>query len=178
MATAYSIIKKHNGHITVQSKLGSGTIFHIYLPASKKPAVAVEETKAEGVAGEGRILVMDDEEIVQQFLHSGLTGIGYEVVLTKDGVEAIEKYTRAKESGQPFNAVIMDLTISGGMGGKEAIKKLLEIDPDARVIVSSGYSTDPIMANFEEYGFSAVIAKPYIIEQLDETLFRLLTTKK
>ncbi|MFC1862247.1 PAS domain S-box protein, partial [Chloroflexota bacterium] len=178
LATAYSIIKKHNGHITVQSKLGSGTIFHIYLPASKKPAVAVEETKAEGVAGEGRILVMDDEEIVQQFLHSGLTGIGYEVVLTKDGVEAIEKYTRANESGQPFNAVIMDLTIPGGMGGKEAIKKLLEIDPDARVIVSSGYSTDPIMANFEEYGFSAVIAKPYIIEQLGETLLRLLTTKK
>ncbi|MFC2021371.1 PAS domain S-box protein [Chloroflexota bacterium] len=175
LATSYSIIKNHDGYIKVDSTLGVGTTFEIYLPASKKLVVEVEETKAKGViAGEGRILVMDDEEIVQQFLHSGLTGIGYEVVLTKDGAEAIEQYVKAKESGQPFSAVIMDLTIPGGMGGKEAIKKLLEIDPDAMVIVSSGYSSDPIMSNFEEYGFSSVIAKPYIIEQLCETLSKLL----
>ncbi|MFC2072191.1 PAS domain S-box protein [Chloroflexota bacterium] len=179
LATSYSIIKNHDGYITADSTLGVGTTFEIFLPVSKKLVVEVEETNAKGViAGGGRILVMDDEEIVQQFLLSGLTGIGYEVVLTKDGVEAIESYVKAKESGQPFAAVIMDLTIPGGMGGKEAIKKLLEVDPDARVIVSSGYATDPIMANFEEYGFSGVITKPYIIEKLGETLFKLLTKKK
>ncbi|MFC2071611.1 ATP-binding protein, partial [Chloroflexota bacterium] len=179
LATSYSIIKNHGGHITVDSTPAVGTAFHIYLPASKEPVVVEKEGKSDGaITGEGRILVMDDEEIVQQFLHSGLTGIGYEVVLTKDGAEAIESYSKAKESGQPFDAVIMDLTIPGGMRGKEAIKKLLEIDLDAMVIVSSGYATDPIMSEYKKYGFSAVIAKPYVIEQLGETLYKLLSKKK
>ncbi|MFC2017144.1 ATP-binding protein [Chloroflexota bacterium] len=175
LATSYSIIKTHGGYITVDSTPTVGTTFQIYLPASKEPAPKKDE---EGIQvsfpGGGRILVMDDEEIVQQFLHEGLTGIGYEVVFTKDGTEAIERYTKAKESGQPFEAVIMDLTIPGGMGGKEAIKKLLEIDPDARVIVSSGYATDQIMANFEEYGFKGIVAKPYILEKLEEVLQSIL----
>jgi len=179
LATSYSIIKNHDGHITVESKLGAGTTVHVYLPASMETAPIREEGIEETIlVGKGRILVMDDEEIIQQFLHSGLTGIGYEVVLTKDGAEAIECYSKAKESGQPFDAVILDLTIPGGMGGKEAIKKLLEIDPDARVIVSSGYATDPVMADYRKYGFSAVITKPYVIEQLNETLYKLLSKKK
>ncbi|MFC1949716.1 PAS domain S-box protein [Chloroflexota bacterium] len=179
LATSYSIIQKHGGHIAIESKLGAGTTVHVYLPASMETAPIREEVIAEAVlVGKGRILIMDDEEIIQQFLHSGLTWIGYEVVLTKDGAEAIECYSKAKESGQPFDAVIMDLPIPGGMGGKEAIKKLLEIDPDATVIVSSGYATDPIMADYRKYGFSAVATKPYVIEQLNETLYKLLSNKK
>ncbi|MFC2003114.1 PAS domain S-box protein [Chloroflexota bacterium] len=179
LATTYSIIRKHEGHITVESTPTTGTTFHVYLPAIQKPLPEEKETIEETrVTGTGKVLVMDDEEIVRELLYQGLTGYGYEVEVTEDGAEAIERYSEAKELGKSFDAVIMDLTIPGGMGGKEAIKKLLEIDPDAKVIVSSGYSADPIMANFEEHGFSAAIAKPYIIEQLGETLFKLLTKKK
>ena len=117
---------------------------------------------------------MDDEEAIRLLLSRMLTGIGYEVAITKDGAEAIEQYVKAIESGQPFHAVIIDLTIPGGMGGKEAIKQLLEIDPDAKVIVSSGYSTDAVMADYKEYGFSAVVAKPYRVGELEKTLRGLL----
>ena len=103
---------------------------------------------------------------------------GYEVELTEDGAEAIEQYVKAQNSGKPFGAVIMDLTIPGGMGGKEAIKKLLEVDPDVKAIVSSGYSTDPIMADFKGYGFSAVATKPYSIAQIEKVLHNLLRNKK
>ena len=120
---------------------------------------------------------MDDDEIIQLLLSKILTDAGYEVEITKDGAEAIERYAKAKESGQPFDAVIMDLTIPGGMGGKEAIKKLLEIDPKVKAIVSSGYSTDPIMADYEKYGFSAVVAKPYGVADVEKTLQSLLKKK-
>lgn len=113
---------------------------------------------------------MDDEEIIRLFLSEILTGAGYKVELTIDGAEAIEHYVKAKEAGKPFDAVIMDLTIPGGMGGKEAIKKLLEIDPEVKAIVSSGYSTDPIMSDCKKFGFSAVVTKPYIASQIEETL--------
>jgi len=106
-----------------------------------------------------------------------LTGAGYEVEVTKDGAEAIEQYAKAKESGQPFDAVIMDLTIPGGMGGKEAIKKLLEIDPQAKAIVSSGYATDPIMSEYDKYGFKGVVTKPYSVAKIEKTLQSLLKKK-
>lgn len=118
----------------------------------------------------GKVLVMDDEEIIRKMLNNMLTMTGYQVELAADGGEAIEKYSRAAVDGAPFDAVIMDLTVPGGMGGKEAVKKLLEIDPQAAVIVSSGYATDPIMSEYRKYGFKAVIAKPYSIKQLQETL--------
>ncbi len=179
LATAYSIIQNHDGHISAESELGAGTTFHIYLPASKKRTpqsrgAAVQPAPVTRV----RILVMDDEEIIRELLHEELTDIGYEVELTEDGADAIERYATARDSGQPFAVLIMDLTIPGGMGGQEAIGKLLEIDPEAKVIVSSGYSTDPIMADFKEYGFSAVAAKPYSTEELEETLRGILKGKK
>jgi len=178
LATSYSIMKAHGGYITVDSTPAVGTAFQIYLPASKKPAAAVEETKADSVTtGEGRILVMDDEEAIQLLLSKILTGAGYEVEVTKDGAEAIEQYAKAKESGQPFDAVIMDLTIPGGMGGKEAIKKLLEIDPQAKAIVSSGYATDPIMSEYDKYGFKGVVTKPYSVAKIEKTLQSLLKKK-
>jgi PAS domain S-box-containing protein len=175
LSTAYSIIKNHSSYITAKSKLGVGTTFYIYLPASKKPIPAKKKAVAEtAVAGQGRILVMDDEEVIRKLLHDELTDVGYEVELTADGAEAIEQYQKAKESRQPFDAVILDLTVPGGMGGKDVIRKLLEIDPDVKAIVSSGYSTDSIMSNFRDYGLSAVVAKPYKMEQLEETLRSLL----
>ncbi len=175
LATAYSIIINHDGHIIVNSTPTVGTTVRIYLPASKKTIPAKKEVVAEThIAGKGRILVMDDEEVIRELLHDELTDAGYDIELAVDGTEAIERYTKAKDLGQPFDAVIMDLTIPGGMGGKEAIKQLLEIDPSAKVIVSSGYSTDPIMSDFKKYGFSAVAAKPYKVEELERTLRDLL----
>jgi len=178
LSTAYSIIKNHGGYITAKSKLEVGTTFRIYLPASEKPIPAKKEEVAEmAIAGKGRVLVMDDEEVIRELLHDELTDIGYEVELAVDGAEAIEQYTKAKESGQPFDAVILDLTVPGGMGGKEVIEKMLEIDPSVKAIVSSGYSTDPIMSDFKEYGFSGVVAKPYKMEQLEKTLRSILKGK-
>ncbi len=175
LATTYSIVKNHDGYIIAQSKLGVGTTFHIYLPASEKPVPTRKEVVAEApITGRGRILVMDDEDIIRELLHDELTDIGYEVELTVDGAQAIEQYANAKESGKPFDAVILDLTVPGGMGGKDVIKKMLEIDPSVKAIVSSGYSTDPIMSDFVEYGFSGVVAKPYKIEQLEKALHSIL----
>ncbi|MFH1662734.1 MAG: PAS domain S-box protein, partial [Chloroflexota bacterium] len=175
LTTTYSIVKSHNGYTMVESELGAGTTFYIYLPASVKAVIQKEEVLEETpLIGKGRILVMDDEETINLLLDKILSDAGYDVTTTKDGAEAIKVYTEAKKSGQPFDAVIMDLTIPGGMGGKEAIKKLLEIDPDVKAIVSSGYSTDPIMANFREYGFSGVVAKPYKTREIEKTLHSIL----
>ena len=179
LATAYSIIKNHGGYITAKSKLGVGTTFRIYLPASEKPIPKKEETAPVEalITRKGRVMVMDDEEVIRKLLHDELTDVGYEVELTVNGAQAIERYRKAKESGQPFDAVILDLTVPGGVGGKEVIRKLLEIDPNVKAIVSSGYSTDPIMAGFKEYGFSGVVAKPYTIALLEKTLHSIITGK-
>ena len=179
LATAYSIIKNHGGYITAKSKLGVGTTFRIYLPASEKPIPKKEETAPVEalITRKGRVMVMDDEEVIRKLLHDELTDVGYEVELTVNGAQAIERYRKAKESGQPFDAVILDLTVPGGVGGKEVIRKLLEIDPNVKAIVSSGYSTDPIMSDFKEYGFSGVVAKPYTIAKLEETLHSIITGK-
>ena len=126
----------------------------------------------------GKVLIMDDDETIRKMLKNMLNLAGYEAEVTADGREALEKYKNAMESLDPFSAVIMDLTVPGGMGGKEAIKNLLEIDPAAAVIVSSGYATDPIMSEYKKYGFSAVIAKPYSIKQLQETITGLNPKKK
>jgi len=120
---------------------------------------------------------MDDEDMIRTLLSRMLATAGYEVELTQEGGEAVKKYTAAKKSGKPFDAIILDLTIPGGMGGKETIKKLLEIDPDVKAIVSSGYATDPIMSEYKKYGFSGVVPKPYKLRQMEEILHNLLTGK-
>jgi PAS domain S-box-containing protein len=175
LATAYSIVKNHDGYISVESKLGVGTTFHVFLPASKETAPVAEVTNdALSAPASGRILVMDDEEPIQQLLHRALTEVGYDVSTTGDGEEAVEQYTRAREAGVPFDAVILDLTVPGKMGGQEAIKKLIEIDPEVRAIASSGYSTDPVISDFRNYGFRGVVVKPYKLSELREVLLEIV----
>lgn len=173
LAVTYSIIEKHGGYITAESELGIGTAFFIYLPASQKqiPQKKVEEERP--LVGTGKILLMDDEEIVRNVAGEMLKHLGYAVKFAMDGAEAIELYKKAWESDKPFDAVIMDLTVPSGMGGKEAINNLLEIDPDVKAIVSSGYSNDPVLAEFRKYGFSGIVTKPYNIEELSKTLDRV-----
>lgn len=174
LATTYSIVRKHDGYITVESELGVGTTFHIYLPAAANEIEIKTALEDRPVVGYGRVLIMDDEEVLRESTGDLLEHIGYDVETVADGAEAINMYRKAREAGAPFDVVIMDLTIPGGMGGKDAIKRLLEIDPDVKAIVSSGYSNDPVMAAFREYGFSGVVSKPYKIEELGDVLQKVM----
>ena len=172
LAAAYSILRKHNGCITVESEPGKGSVFHVYLPASSG-TVALKEAAGEHWAGKGRVLVMDDEETVRNLAGEMLRHVGYEVEFARDGNEAVRTYKSAMDSRRPFDAVILDLTIPGGMGGKAAIKKLIELDPGVKAIVSSGYSNDPVMADFRSYGFSEVVPKPYRLQELSKALYNI-----
>jgi len=174
LTTTYSIVKRHGGHIHVSSMVGVGTRLDIYLPASQNTSASEGTKRLNLVRGEGRLLLIDDEDIVRRSAKETMERLGYEVELAGEGGEGIELYKKAKDSGQPFSAVVMDLTIPGGMGGKRAIQKLIEMDPQAKVIVSSGYSNDPVMSNFRDYGFSGVLRKPYNIEQLGEVLHKVI----
>ena len=174
LATAYSIVKNHHGHISVESELGAGTIFHVYLPRLTERWWSQPEKAGRVLAGLGKILVMDDEEMVRHILDKMLGHLGYKAKVARDGEEAIELFTAAQASGKPFDAVILDLTVPGGLGGRETMARLLKIDPRIKAIVSSGYSDDPIMADFREYGFSGVIAKPYRISELSKILQEVL----
>jgi len=174
LATAYSIIKNHAGYIMAESAAGVGTTFYIHLPASKKEIDRVEAVEEKLVSGKEKILVMDDDDIVRDVAGKMLTKLGYEVDFARDGSEAIELYKKSKNSGRPFDVVIIDLTIPGGMGGRETMQKLLEIDPYVKAIVSSGYSDDAVMSNYTNYNFKGVIAKPYRIEELSRTVHSVL----
>lgn len=173
LATVFSIIKRHDGYITVESGVGTGTSFHIYLPATFTPGIASERRMDIQSGGCGTVLVMDDEAIVRDIAGEMLKELGYEVLFAVGGDEAVSLYKQAAAEGKPFDTVIMDLTIPGGMGGKDAAMKILELDPKARVIVSSGYSTDPIMSDFRKYGFLGVLTKPYRIEQMSSEIQRV-----
>jgi two-component system cell cycle sensor histidine kinase/response regulator CckA len=177
LATCYSIIHNHDGHIGVISEVGKGSTFSIFLPASRKE-IEIEkfDIKEELLAVKGRILIMDDEKVVTDIAGRMLKYMGYEdVAFAADGDEAIKLYRAAMEAGNPFAVVMLDLTIPGGKGGTETIKELLEIDPEVTAIVSSGYSDNMTMAKYSEYGFKAVVSKPYTIEQLSKTLRQVMT---
>ncbi|MCG2722662.1 MAG: PAS domain S-box protein, partial [Thermodesulfovibrionales bacterium] len=174
LATAYSIVKKHDGHITVESEVGIGTTFSLFIPSSKDTLEHDKEGKKISLDGTGRILIMDDDEAVRKSTGLMLERIGYEVSYAIDGTEALDLYKESIVRGNPFHIVIMDLTIPGGMGGKETVKKLLAINPQVKAIVSSGYSDDPVMADYQAYGFKGVIIKPYSIEELSALVAKLM----
>lgn len=174
LATSYSIIKNHHGHITVTSELGKGAIFSVFLSASEQQIIPAPKEEEMVFAGRGKILVMDDEELVRQLLKDMLTHLGYEANIAGSGNEALELFIRARDSGQPFAGVILDLTVPGGMGGQETMEELLKLDSRVKGIVSSGYSEAPVMANFKEFGFTGVIAKPYKIAELSKVLKEVL----
>jgi len=160
--------------LTVDSKLGVGTTFNIYLPACEKEIVSVPAAEEVPVFGKGKILVMDDEEMVRNIAGEVLGYIGYKVEFAADGQTAIELYRKARDSGNPFDLLIMDLTIPGAMGGMEALKELLKIDPGVKAIVSSGYSIAPVMAEYRRYGFKGVITKPYKIRDMSSIVHDVL----
>lgn len=179
LATAHSIIRRHEGAVTVESIIDKGTTFHVFLPASNASTVE-EPAKVENRAhrGRGRILVMDDEADVRMVASDMLELMGYEVDTSPDGVNALQLYATAKRIGRPYAIVMFDLTIPAGMGGKEAIGKLREIDPGAVAIVSSGYSYDPVMADYKDHGFDAVVPKPYKPDELARVLNVLMAAKQ
>ncbi len=182
LTTSYSILKKHGGYISAESEMGVGTTFHFYLPTIEKKELTIdhpskpEEKKSEEIpfAYKNKILLMDDEASIRFSISKNLSRLNYDVETTDNGTDALKLYKSAMESGKSFDVVILDLTIPGGMGGEKVIKKLLEIDPHVRAIVSSGYANDPVMANYRAYGFCNVIAKPYAIKELYEVLQKVI----
>jgi two-component system, cell cycle sensor histidine kinase and response regulator CckA len=174
LATCYSIIRKHGGSIKVSSFPGKGSSFEVSLPAVSPASGGRSVSRFAVAPGGGRVLVMDDEEVVRAITKTILEEFDFTVECTKDGAEAVALYRQRMEEGTPFSVVILDLTIPGGVGGKDTIKMLLEMDPDVKAIVSSGYSNDPVMGNYREYGFRAVLKKPYLIKEMTEVLHELL----
>ena len=220
LAVTYSVVSKHNGHVAVESEVGVGTTFHIYLPAVEAEGMELRANAKYGVKGSTippgrrplrargnsrqshrgvgpygpeatianhqspiinhqspRVLVMDDEEMIRNLSRQTLSRLGYEPALAKDGAEAVELYGAAKDSGKPFDIVILDLTIKGGAGGKEVIKKLMAIDPDIKAIISSGYPNDPVMTDFKAYGFAGALPKPHIRKDLIDMLTKVTMGK-
>ncbi len=174
LTTTYSIINRHDGDITVDSVEGVGTTFTINLPAHERDISESEPIKGikpeETTMLSGKILLMDDEEMIRDLGHRILSRLEYDAALAAEGNEAIEMYQKAMDSDRPFEVVILDLTVKDGLGGKDTVKKILKINPHAKVIVSSGYSNDPVMTNFREYGFIEALPKPYKVKDLINAL--------
>jgi CheY-like chemotaxis protein len=171
LPTAYAIVQKQGGHIAIESAPGAGTSVSVYIPSS------TERTAPDPPAAEtrpaGRILVMDDEEAIRKIAVQMLALLGYDAETARDGTEAIAVYQEARARGNPFSGIVVDLTVPGGMGGKETIEKLREIDPAVKAIVSSGYSDDPIMSEYRAYGFSGVVEKPWNVAKMREVLLTI-----
>jgi signal transduction histidine kinase/ActR/RegA family two-component response regulator len=174
LATAYAIVVKHEGHLSVESALGTGTVFTVDLPASLEAPLPQMPTNFPMQTGSERLLVMDDDEALRDLSKAVLGTLGYDVETAGDGAEAVDLYAKSKAAGKGFDAVLLDLTVTGGIGGVEAAAMLKQLDPDSKLIVSSGYSDAPVMSHFAEYGFDAVIVKPWTVKEMSEVLRRVL----
>src|SRR5581483_6251361 len=178
LATAYAIVKKHDGLITAESQPGEGTVVSIYLPASAAKEKRIAATRQAAAGGRKfRVLLMDDDEAIRVLASHVLTKLGYDAVCAASGEEAVRLYEASRRLDTPFDAVILDLNVPGVMGGKETILRLLEIDPQVKAVVSSGYSDDPVMSEFESYGFRAVLAKPWSVSLLREVLETVIASE-
>jgi len=177
LAISNEIVRQHGGYIDIESEVGEGSTFYIYLPAVTQKISSKPQRKKSLTnhlhKGEGKILLMDDDKIILKVASKMLEKLGYEVTTAKTGEEALQYYKEALQQNHKFKAVIMDLTVPGGLGGKETIQELLKIDPNVIGIVSSGYSTDSVMANYKRFGFSGMIAKPYRLEEITQVLLNL-----
>jgi PAS domain S-box-containing protein len=181
LATAYSIIKNHNGLMTVESEVHVGTTFTIYLPAAEhQEELAVEAPRklTPAMSGTGRVLVVDDEDAIRDLVEFTLTRLGYEVSQAATALQGVEMYHEKLRAGKRFDVVILDLTLPGGMGGKDALKKLIEIDPTVNAIVSSGYATDATMSRYQDFGFRGVIAKPYEAAELGKIVHDVIESSR
>jgi len=174
LAMAYSVIKNHQGFLSLTSERDTGTTCRICLPAISQEPAPMSSNLASLHRGQGKILLMDDESMILNTSRLMLEKLGYRVECARDGGEALTLYRQAREGGDGFDAVILDLTIPGGMGGADTIKELLALDPQVRAIVSSGYSDSHVMARYREYGFRGVIPKPYRLQNLSEALREVL----
>lgn len=174
LTTSYSIMKKHGGAIEARSELGAGTTFSVYIPASDEEMLPERTGKDTYIRGRGKVLLLDDEEVVRTVADYMLRDLGYDAEFAGNGEEAVEKYEEAMRKGRPFKVVILDLTVRGGIGGKDTLKRLRDMDPGVRAVVSSGYSEDSVLSNYREYGFKAVLSKPYAIEELGSVLRSVL----
>jgi len=172
LAVSFSIVRRHNGMMEVSSTLGKGSVFKIYLPSVQSVPIKTKQPDQNVKLLRERILLMDDKAVIQRVASVMLKNLGYTVDTAMDGNQAVDMYRNAFHADDPYVCVILDLLVPKGMGGKEAVAKILDIDPNAVAIVSSGYSDDPIMANYKEYGFKGVIAKPYMIDGLARALRR------
>jgi two-component system, cell cycle sensor histidine kinase and response regulator CckA len=166
LATVYSIVNKHLGRIEVHSTVGEGTTFDVWLPAAQRPPDPAIPPETMPVRQHGRVLVMDDEQTIRESAAALLERVGLETQAVSDGAAVLREYAVAKEAGRPYDVVILDLTVPGGMGGRETIEKLREIDPQVRAIVSSGYSRDPVLAQYRDHGFLGIVPKPYDLHEL------------
>lgn len=174
LAIAHSVIKRHNGAIKVESQQGEGTTVTILLPALAEKQGPDASRHSRRPTGRKRVLVMDDEELLNELVRTMLEHLGYEVDAAVDGESAVELYAGARDAGRGYDAVILDLTVKGGMGGRETIQKLLALDPRVKAVVSSGYSTDPVMSDFQQCGFRDKLKKPYALEELRTVMNHIL----
>jgi signal transduction histidine kinase/CheY-like chemotaxis protein len=170
LATTYSIVNNHGGYITVSSGEGKGASFYVYLPATTERALQQKAVEKKSYPEGGKLLFMDDDKLIRDSVGELLRTRGYEVVCAQEGSEAIRLYQEEMDSGRPFDAVVLDLTVRGGMGGLATLNALREMAPRVKAVVSSGYSNDPVMSDFSRYGFNAGVDKPYRIETLDSVL--------
>jgi CheY-like chemotaxis protein len=175
LAISYSIIHKHKGSIHFTSKENEGTTFHIYLKASTKSINSEEVLKEEKIELEGRILLMDDEKEIRKTGIRMLSRLGFKPVAVRNGEEALAEYKKSIDENNPFKAVILDITIQGGMGGKQTIIELLKINPDIKAIVSSGYSEQKVINEYLKYGFKGFLKKAYTLTDLRNILIKIIS---
>ncbi len=178
LATVYSVVRKHQGHIEVSSTLGRGTTFQLWLPAAEHPVAKGEVEVQTEASLRARVLFMDDEEPIREMAGLFIKRLGGDFVGAPDGAEAVRLYEEARAAGRPFEVVVMDLTVPGGMGGREAIEKLLLLDPQVKAIVSSGYSRDPVLGSYRQHGFCAILPKPYSLDQLHKVLIDVVSRRQ